>query len=206
MADYKVGKRAPECAVTGEPFEEGEEIVSAIFSSEDGFERRDFKAAAFAESSDCFSYWRGRIPVQQEDTHRLDYDLALDFFRRLVAEDDPERQGLRFMLGLLLGRKRRLKLKGFSRRGSGDGEREFLNLVIRGDEEDEAVSVEVPQLDEEGRAALQAELNRLFGVEESTPQDDPTPQADPTGQADPTPQAEQVETDRGADPSAATAG
>ena len=67
---------------------------------------------------------------------------------------------MRFLLGLLLGRKRRVKLKGFSMKGG----QEWLNVVIRGDEEDEPVSVAVPKLDEEGRNALQADLNRLFGV------------------------------------------
>ena len=161
VADYKLGRRTPECAGSGEPFVEGEEIVSAIFLGEEGFERRDYKAAAFDGVQGAFSFWRGRIPVKREDAHVLDFDLALDFFRKLVDEDDPDRAGLRFLLGLLLGRKRRMKLKGFSRKG----DREYLNLVIRGDEEDEAVSVEVPQLDEQARTALQTELNRLFGIE-----------------------------------------
>ena len=49
MADYKLGKRAQECAGTGKPFAEGEEIVSAIFQTEEGFERRDYAVPAFAE-------------------------------------------------------------------------------------------------------------------------------------------------------------
>ena len=176
VAAYKLGRRAPECAATGEAFEQGEEVVSAIFEGEEGFERRDFKVAAFPGEQASFSFWRGRVPVKEEDAQRLDFDLALEFFRRLVAENDPEQQGLRFLLGLLLGRKRRVKLKGFSIKGG----QEWLNVVIRGDEEDEPVSVAVPKLDEQGRTALQADLNRLFGVEDAAGEEAPE---DPTGAA-----------------------
>lgn len=161
MAEYKLGRRNAECAATGEPFQEGEEIVSAIFEGDEGFERRDYKADAFEGVEGVYSFWRARIPVQREDAQRLDYDLALEFFRTLVSEDDPAREGLRFVLALLLGRKRRLKLKGFSRKR----DREMLNLVLRGDEEDEALSLPVPALDDAARDALQAELNALFGIE-----------------------------------------
>jgi hypothetical protein len=166
MAEYKLGRRNPECAATGQPFTEGEEIVSAIFEGEDGFERRDYKASAFTGDEGAYSFWRAHIPVKEEDEQKLDYDLALDFFVKLVRENEPERAGLRFVLGLLLGRKRRLKLKGFRRKGAV----EFLDVVVRGDEEDEALSIEVPDLDEEARAALQAELNRLFGIEVPEPE------------------------------------
>jgi len=177
--EYKLGRRNPECAATGAPFEEGDEIVSAVFEAGEGFERRDYKAEAWTGDEGAHSFWRARIPVKQEDERRLDYDLALEFFRKLVKEDDPERAGLRFVLGLLLGRKRRLKLKGFSKRKDGS---EVLNLVLRGDEEDEALSVDVPDLDEEGRAALQSELNRLFGIDEGggeEPEEGAAPESGP---------------------------
>ena len=61
MAEYKLGRRNPECAGTGEPFVEGEEIVSAIFGTDEGFERRDYKAAAFEGVEGAYSFWRGRI-------------------------------------------------------------------------------------------------------------------------------------------------
>ena len=187
MAEYKLGRRNTECAATGEPFAEGEEIVSAIFEGDEGFERRDYKAAAFTGDEGAYSFWRAHIPVKQEEAQRLDYDLALEFLRNLIREDDPEHAGLRYVLALLLGRKRRLKLKGFARKG-GD---EVLNLELRGDEEDEALSLPVPALDDAAREALQAELNRLFGIEAPDEPDAPdatdaTGAGDSGGGADPT--------------------
>jgi hypothetical protein len=181
MAEYRLGRRNAECAATGEPFGEGEEIVSAIFEGDEGFERRDYKASAFTGDEGAFSFWRAHIPVKQQDAQRLDYDLALEFFRKLVAENDPERAGLRFVLALLLGRKRRLKLKGFRKRGDG----EVLHVVLRGDEEDEELTVDVPALDDSGRGALQAELNRLFGIETPDEPDAGPADAEQSGESEP---------------------
>jgi hypothetical protein len=167
MAEYKVGRRAAECAATNQPFAEGQEVVSAIFDAEDGFERRDYDAVAFEAVEPSYSFWRGRIPQAREEQHRLDFDLALEFFTRLVRDDEPEHLGLRFLLALLLGRKRRLKLKGFSKK---DGV-EYQKCLLRGDEEDEELSLEVPKLDDAGRVDLQSQLNRLFGVEEAPDSD-----------------------------------
>ncbi|MEM8884597.1 MAG: hypothetical protein AAGD14_11040 [Planctomycetota bacterium] len=188
MAEYKVGRRAPECAATQQPFAEGEEIVSAIFEGDEGFERRDYKVEAFGEVKGYHSFWKGRIPVKQEDPQRLDYDLALEFFRRLVHENEAEHEGLRFVLGLLLGRKRRLKLKGFARKKG----QETLELVLRGDEEDEPLSLAVPPLDEEGRDTLQRDLNRLFGIEE--------PAEEPSGESAEEPAEEPAEAQPAGEP------
>lgn len=176
MTEYKLGRRAPECAATGRTFEEGEEIVSAIFLTDDeGFERRDYGVDAFESIDDSFSFWRSRVPVTVEDERRLDFDLALEFFQRLRAEAEPERETLVYLLGLLLGRKRKLKMKGFVRRPEG----EILRLVVRGAEEDEEVEIPVPNVGPEDAERLQADLNRLFGIAVPEEPEAPEPSEEP---------------------------
>ena len=63
MADYKLGRRAPECAATGKPFAEGEEIISAVFLEDEGFERRDYSVEGFQGVTDHFSFWRAHVPT-----------------------------------------------------------------------------------------------------------------------------------------------
>ncbi len=170
MAEYKLGRRAPECAATGRTFEEGEAIVSAIFETDDGFERRDFGVDAFAAlEEESYSFWRSQVPVTVEDERRLDFDLAMEFFLRLRTESDEEHASLVYLLGLLLGRKRKLKMKGFKRTAKG----EMLRLVVRGDEEDEEVDIPVPDVGPEDADRLQADLNRLFGIAVEEPETDP---------------------------------
>lgn len=167
MAEYKLGRRAPECAGTGRVFEEGEAIVSAIFEVDEGFERRDFGVDAFeALEDESFSFWRSQVPVTVEDERRLDFDLAMEFFLRLRTEADDQHASLVYLLGLLLGRKRKLKLRGFKRTAKG----EMLRLVVRGDEEDEEVEIPVPDLGPEDADRLQADLNRLFGIVADEPE------------------------------------
>jgi hypothetical protein len=162
MADYKLGRRAPECAATGKPFAEGEEIISAVFLEDDGFARRDYSVEGFQGVTDHFSFWRAHVPVTVEDERRLDYDLAFEFFQRLRTEEGEEHAAMVYLLALLLGRKRRIKLTGF---GRGKGGEEVLNVVVRGDEEDEALQLTAPPMGEGDAARLQADLNRLFGIE-----------------------------------------
>lgn len=169
MAEYKLGRRAPECAATGKPFAEGEEIISAVFPGEEGFERRDFSVAGFEGVTGYHSYWRASVPVTVEDARRLDYDLAAEFFHRLRKDEDESHAPLVYFLALLLGRKRRVKLKGFGRGKLGE---EILNVVVRGDEEDEALELPVPVMGEGDAERFQAELNRLFGIE--VPEPEPT--------------------------------
>jgi len=195
MADYKLGRRAPECAATGKPFAEGEEIISAVFHGEEGFERRDYSVAGFEGVSDYHSYWRAHVPVTVEDERRLDYDLALEFFNRLRGDESEEHAALVYLLALLLGRKRRVKLKGFGRGKGG----EILNVVVRGDEEDEALELPVPSMREGDADRLQADLNRLFGIEVPEPEaearaegeleSEPELKSEPEGEAGSTPDA-----------------
>ena len=185
MAEYKLGRRAPECAATGKTFEEGEAIVSAIFETDDGFERRDFGVDAFGALEDeSYSFWRSQVPVTVEDERRLDFDLAMEFFLRLRKEADEERASLVYLLGLLLGRKRKLKLKGFKRTAKG----EMLRLVVRGDEEDEEIEIPVPDVGPEDADRLQADLNRLFGIAVEEPETTSEEQAEPPEETEPSEQ------------------
>ena len=177
MADYKLGRRALECAATGKPFAEGEEIISAVFPSEEeegGFERRDYSVAGFEQASGYHSFWRAQVPVTVEDARKLDYDLAFEFFQRLRTDTSGEHAPMVYLLALLLGRKRRIKLKGF---GRGKGGEEILNVVVRGAEEDETLELTAPSMGEADADRLQTELNRLFGIEVAEPEEAPDPAA-----------------------------
>lgn len=159
MAEYKIGKRARVCCVSGEAFEPGDLIVSAIYRGPDGeFERRDMRAAHFDPATQPFCHWRSTEPDPTEPAHRLDYDLALTFFDRLLAEADPARDGLVYTLTLLLSRKRRVKIEESRRLPDGD----LLRVRVRRPEEDEEVQVRAPRLSEGDVEGLQAELAKLF--------------------------------------------
>lgn len=171
MAEYRFAGRAPECAVTGKPFEGGESIVSAIFDEADGFVRRDFSEQAFPGPEGTFSVWKSVMAVKAEDPYKLDFELAGQFLQKLVDEADPEREGLIYVLTLLLSRKRRVKILHSAALPEG----ELLRVRIPGPEEDVEVAVRAPRLGAEAIERLQAEIARLFGF--AAPEPEPEPPA-----------------------------
>jgi len=159
--EFRLQKRSAACGKCERPFEAGATIVSLIRElGDEGFERTDLCEACSADAAaGAYSVWRAQQPAPPEDPHRLDFDLALEFFDRLVREADPAREGLVYTLTLLLSRKRRVKIRETRRVKDG----EILSVVLPRAEEDETVSVRAPRLTNEDVDRLQGDLARLFG-------------------------------------------
>ncbi len=178
MSQYKLSKRAAVCAISETPFQNGDELVSAIYPDEgEGFVRRDMLATHYAAQPAAFSHWRTVHAVAPKPDRRLDYALALDFFQRLVAEADPARENLTFTLALLLVRKRRLKLGASRTLPEGD----LLEVILRGEEQDETLQVRAPRMTPEQADAVQAELAALFGFAEPPAAEEATAEVAPDG-------------------------
>ena len=160
MNEYRLTRRARACMGCERLFEEGEAIVSAVFSGDEGFSRRDVCERCFEGAEGAFSHWRSRQPADQREAHRLDLDLAREFLCKLVEQADPERRGLIYTLTLLLSRKRRVKITSTRRTAEGET---LSVLVPRAESDDVEVEVAVPGLSDEDVTALQAELAELFG-------------------------------------------
>jgi hypothetical protein len=160
MTEYRIRKREPLCAVSGEPFAPGDVVVSAIFEEGESFVRRDMHERHFGDPDAAFCYWKTTQPEPPPEQHRLDFDQAADFLTKLLREADPSREGLVYTLALLLARKRRVKIKATHRLPDG----ELLEVLIPGDEEDTLHSVRAPRLDEGRIDALQAEIAELFDL------------------------------------------
>jgi hypothetical protein len=172
----KLDRRSGACHACDRQFTGGETIVSAIFRAEgdEAFSRRDLCAECFEKSEvEPYSVWRGTQPLPVEEKHRVDFDLARRFLSRLIADAEEGREGLVYVLVLLLGRKRRVKVLE-TRRGP-TGER--LVVSVPGDEEDAVVEVAAPTITAESAERIQAQLAELFGFA-------PPPSAEPEA-ADP---------------------
>ena len=118
--DYedKVGE-ARTCSVCGREFAPEEHYLSALFEEGERFTRRDYCTGCWQGPPEgSFSYWRGRRPPPQERPQRFveDEDLV-GLFVRLEGEQQPRRVAFRYLLGLLLVRKRLLRLVRSGGRG-----------------------------------------------------------------------------------------
>lgn len=107
-------RRTNTCYATGRTFEPGEEFKTFLYEINDGgYERRDYTLDLRPPSSPPWvASWRARRPPPAEKTARkLDRAALYTFFKRLQDDDSAEKIQFRFVLALLLWRRKVLKFK-----------------------------------------------------------------------------------------------
>ena len=158
MADWEIYKPLGECAATGKKIEFGEEYFGALVEGADGLERKDFSAEYwYTEKPDVYCYWKSRLPSpDQKKQIFVDDDMLMGFFERLANETDQERLNFRFVLALILMRKRRLKYDTTVMENG----REIWRLKVTG--EKRLIQVENPHLNEEEIEALSEQIGQVL--------------------------------------------
>jgi len=114
--DWNIRSRAEACDVTRKPFEEGEIFYTALFRDGDGFRRADMCEEAWTtRSADpsatvAFSSWRSKFePPALPPPEPLQRDDAEGMLRRLLESNDPSHVNTRYLLAVMLERKRILR-------------------------------------------------------------------------------------------------
>jgi hypothetical protein len=111
---WEVQSPSGRCSVTARPFAEGDEFYAVLFAEGDTFRRADYSKEAWQgppEGSFCF--FKTRVPVKEKKKRLLvDNDILFSFFLRLSKETEPVRTQFRFVLALILMRKRLLRYEG----------------------------------------------------------------------------------------------
>ncbi len=102
------------CAVTGHKLEEGEEFYTVLFEEGETFRRADYSLGGWQGAPEgAFCFFKTRVPVSRKRKRLLvDDDLLVQFFLRLAREVEPARVQFRFVLALILMRKRKLRYEG----------------------------------------------------------------------------------------------
>jgi len=159
--DWNITRGELQCSHCGKPFEEDEEYVSAIYDEETEFVRRDSCAACSAQidRSDCFSFWKTRVPVKEQEQKKfVDDEVIFNFFLRLANEQDQLKRNFRYVLALFLMRKKQLKFKDVARSEEGEA------LVLHSSREQEDYEVHIPQLSEEEIVQVTEEVGQILNV------------------------------------------
>ncbi len=177
-----MGRRTGVCAATGETLEAGEPIVTVLIDSphaaENALERRDYRQSAWSpglglkEGERVFAFWKGCHPAgdHRGPVQILSDEDMLDLFMRTGLEpDDPRQVTFRYVLGLLLIRRRMLTLAGHERRS----DVEVMLVKVRGRPE-EVLEIVDPGLDDE---ALETETQAVVAM--LAPEDSDTPESAP---------------------------
>ena len=99
------------CAATGRSLEEGEEYCTVLFEDGETFKRVDYSLEGWQGPPEgAFCHFKTRVPVKEKRKKLLvDNEVLVGFFHRLADETEPVRLQFRFVLALILMRKRLLR-------------------------------------------------------------------------------------------------
>ena len=155
--DYEVQRSARRCAATGREFAPGEEFYSALVAEGADLKRLDFGIAVWqGPPAGAIGWWKSQVPERNAARSRgAPNDVLLGFFDDLARE--PERQDMRYVLSLLLVRRRVFRLEDQRRDAEG---RECL--VLHCPRRDATYEVVAVAPDPARTEAIQQELARLL--------------------------------------------
>ena len=141
---YDIERPSGQCAFTGRSLEPGDAYIATLVELDDearklleqsqsnqartsaalGLKRLDVSVQAWDEEQrpdNLFSYWRTHVP-QPNQKKRLFVDdhVLMNLLQRLADTDDAQRLAFRFVLALILMRKRLLRYDRTEHRPGGD--------------------------------------------------------------------------------------
>jgi hypothetical protein len=159
MTDYQIEANSCRCAATGRELHPGERVYTVLLDEGGKFVRRDFSTEAWqGPPANAFSFWAGRVPARGEQRRLpIDDDLLLQCFRRLEGETQPDRINFRYVVALLLMRRKRLKFE----EARVEGGQEVL--CLRCPRLRELHQVLNPGLSDEQMAQVQEEVSKVLG-------------------------------------------
>jgi hypothetical protein len=113
IQNWSIRSRATHCSLTERPFEDGEVFHTAIYFDEEtsGYLRRDISLDGWQqELSDRrpIAYWRTlySAKVVEEKPEVASKESALALLQRFIEEDEPFTENARYILALMLERKK----------------------------------------------------------------------------------------------------
>src|SRR3990172_729158 len=124
----------------------------------EGFARNDYSAEGWTgPPADAIGFWKSRVPTSSKAVRPVIEDsVVLDFFQRLSEDQDQNRKSFRYILALLLIRRKLFRLAEVRREG---GQEIFVLLRVGSGEEH---AVPKPDLSDDKLAALQTEVEKLL--------------------------------------------
>jgi hypothetical protein len=159
---YEVARPQGKCAVTGRDIQPDEKFMAALRETPAGFERVDVSMEAWAnyEHKDVVAFWLTAMPkAQAKKQIFVDDQVLCDLFERLAGVSEPAKVNFRFVLGLILMRKRLLTYESTR---SEEG-REWWIVRPRGRED--RLEMLNPRLDETQMADVSRQLGEILNEE-----------------------------------------
>ena len=117
--DYEIQNFTRHCSTTGREFAPGEWYFSVVIAEGDDLKRLDYAVEAWqGPPENAVGWWKSQVPDKtSRRKHWAPNDVMLNFFDELAAS--PEKQDMRYVLTLLLVRRRVFRLEEEERDAEG---------------------------------------------------------------------------------------
>ena len=161
MTDYQIQASTRRCALTGREIQPGDRYYSVLLDEGGTFVRKDYSESSWqGPPQGAFSFWKTRLgPDHKPRRLPIDDELLLECFHRLEGELQPAKVAFRFVLALLLVRRKRLRLEDIRK----EEEKEILHL--RCPKKGERFQAVDPGLPDDELESVQEEVFRVLGWE-----------------------------------------
>jgi hypothetical protein len=164
---WDIGRSSGRCAASGEELVPGAPCIVALVEREEDLSaplvRMDFSETGWsspARPKGVIAFWRTTVaPPNEKRRGFVDDQTLLDLFERLGGDDRPHRVRFRFVLMLLLTRKKLLRVTGTS---SEAGVETWQVLPKGAAEGEQPVGVVNPKLDEAGMKEVTEQLGEVL--------------------------------------------
>lgn len=158
------------CAATGEPFVDGQALVSCLVRGSEGYIRRDYSEAGWltATQDGVVSFWKTVYRAPPPPTPEpLKKETAETLLRQYMAKEDYSRLNAVYILAIMLERKRVLAEKDVQVREDGTKIRIYEHKKTG-----EIFAIPDPQLKLTELESVQKEVENMLGF--GTPEEVPT--------------------------------
>lgn len=155
---WQIPSPADSCARCQAALEPHTEVTVQLVLGQEGPERQDLCSACgeAVGNGDGGFYWRQRRHEKGDERPVVDYAFLREMFGRMLERPEEVYRRLAYLVGLVLIRKRHLRLKGFEQR---DGHE--VMIVTRGKDAPDQ-EVPAPFLSAEDMVATRELLSRLM--------------------------------------------
>lgn len=158
---YAVARPGGVCAVTQQPIGPGEKFMAVLRETPQGFERVDVSQAAWPDydHASALGFWQATMPTPNEAKKKrfVDDEVLCQLFERLGDATEPAKINFRFVLGLILMRKRLLQYESTAH---DESLAEIWTMRFRG--RDETLPLVNPHLREEQIAEVSGQLDQVL--------------------------------------------
>lgn len=159
---YEVARPQGQCSVCQQVIEPERKLMAALLETPSGFQRIDICLNCWPnhERKDVVAFWQTVMPrPEQKKKLFVDDTVLCDLFERLGDVQEPAKLNFRFVLGLILMRKRLVIYETTKR----DGDSEMWVVRMKGRQDH--LDLLNPKLDEEQVKDVSQQLNEILHQE-----------------------------------------